>query len=334
MVRLERITDPEAIDPATIEALASRGIRPVLQFSKPGVSDRVLDDVNSLCERLGDRLDVRFYGFYFAAFDCRALQRLPAVSSLLIDCLEDASHIEELTKLTRLRRLSLGIDRLGANDILAASNLDGLLELSIGPTQASKLDLSHVGRMKSLVALGVAGQETSIESIAHCARLRELSLTSIGRRVDLGFVNQLGTLRLLRILLGGRDDIDEIRHRHLTSLELVRIRGLRQLRPEHFPSLKELSVEDQLKLLGLRFKAGCGLTKLRVVNCKSFADLGGLSKLDDLVALRVSRTALDLEALVAAGLPDRLRICALYAGRRQQDARLRKRLDELGYSGR
>ena len=43
MVRLERITDPEAIDPATIEALASRGIRPVLQFSKPGVSDRVLD---------------------------------------------------------------------------------------------------------------------------------------------------------------------------------------------------------------------------------------------------------------------------------------------------
>lgn len=135
MFPIERITDPDGVDTAAIAALVANGSRPILQFSKPGFSDGTLDTVNALCEPFGDALDVRFFGFYGDVFDCRVLRRLPAVSSLLVDCLHEASHVDEVVQLTKLRRLSLGIYLCDANAILTASNLRGLRELTIGSTK-------------------------------------------------------------------------------------------------------------------------------------------------------------------------------------------------------
>ena len=47
--------------------------------------------------------------------------------------------------------------------------------------------------------------------------------------------------------------------------------------------------------------------------------------------LRIARTALDFDALLAEGLPPQLRSAALYSGKSRADASLRKRLDALGY---
>lgn len=48
------------------------GANPVAQFSKPAAA-AVSRELNSLCERFGEALEVRFHDFWFKAFDGRAL---------------------------------------------------------------------------------------------------------------------------------------------------------------------------------------------------------------------------------------------------------------------
>ncbi len=325
------MTDPDSVDTAAIAALVANGSRPILQFSKPGFSDGTLETVNALCERFGDALDVRFFGFYGDVFDCRVLRRLPAVSSLLVDCLHEASHVDEVVRLTKLRRLSLGIDLFDADAILAAPGLRGLRELSVGPTKTRRIDLTPVAQMTELASLDVDAQDTSLEAVGQCAALKRLRLRSIRREISVSFVNRIAGLESLTMILGGREDIDEIGHDGLRELEIVRVRGLKRIEPERFGRLERLLVEDQIQLRGLRFERSPSLSDLRIINCKTFDRLEGLARLGGLDELRVSRTDLDLEKLIEAGLPPRLRVFAFYTGKVRENARARKRLDELGY---
>jgi hypothetical protein len=251
LLPIERITDPATLDTANIAALVSNGSRPILQFSKPGFSDRTLDTVNGLCEQFGDALDVRFFGFYGEIFDCRVLRRLPAVSSLALDCLNEASHVDEVAHLPHLRRLSLGIYLMQAHAILAAPNLRGLRELSLGSTKTSRVDLSPLEHMTELSSLYLEGQNTGIEAVGQCAALRKLQLRMLRRGVSVSFVNRIEGLQSLSLILGGRDDLDEITHNDLRRLEVIRVRGLTRIEPERFGRLERLFVEDQAQLRGL-----------------------------------------------------------------------------------
>ena len=333
MVKFERLTDPTLLDldRDRLDRLVAEGVRPILQFSKAGTPDAVLDAVNALCEQHGDALDVRFYGFYSGSFDCGTLRRLPAVSSLSLDGLQDAEHLEELSALANLKALSLGIYRLDQPMILADPAFTRLERLRVDETKRGNLSLSPVAGMTRLRDLIVA-QETDIEALGECVQLRSLRLHNIGRSVRLGFVNRLVNLDSLALILGGRDDLSEIRHAGLTELEIVRVRGLSTIDTSAFPGLRKLVIEDQLRLTSLAFTERSGrLTRLRLINCKQLEHLDGLAQLQDLHELRIYGTALEFDALLESGLPEHLRVFAFYSGKRRADKLIEARLRSLGY---
>jgi hypothetical protein len=327
----ERLTDPDHLDRDRLDRMVANGVRPILQFSGPETSDAVLDEVNALCAQHGDSVDVRFYGFYSSSFDCRTLRSLPAVSSLLLDCLQHAEHIEELFALKNLKALSLGIHHLDMPSILASPAFKRLERLSVGPTKRGNISLAPLAEMTQLRKLHVS-QETEIEALGECAQLRSLQLGSIGRSVRLGFVNRLEKLESLRLLLGGRDDIREIQHAGLRELEIVRVKGFSGVEPAAFPNLQKLLIEDQIRLTGLAFTERSGrLTLLCLINCKKLEHLHGLARLQALRELRISRSALDFDALLKGGLPEHLTVFFFYSGKRNSDAIIRQRLNGLGY---
>jgi hypothetical protein len=332
MARIERYDNPSVLDTKGIEDLIANGDLPIVQFSR-SVPDAMLREVNALCQKHGDALEVRFYGFDRAGFDGRILQKVPAVSALLVDCLRDMTHVAELERLTRLRSLSLGIERLETRAILAMPSLRRLRYLSVGPTRSAAIDLSPVATMKELTELAVAGQETAIETIGECRRLKTLRLRMIGRGVRLDFVPRMKRLRSLYLALGGRDDIDELAHPSLAELAVVRVRGLARVTPGAFPRLERLRVEDQLQIEGLELGRGNPkLAYLTVANCKRLRRLAGLRHLPSLRDLRIVQTPLELDELLADGLPKSLRAVVIYTGAARKDAAIRERLDGLGYS--
>jgi hypothetical protein len=333
MARIERYDNPSALDTKGIEALIANGDRPIVQFSR-SVPDAMLRKVNALCQKHGDALEVRFYGFGHAGFDGSTLRKLPAVSALLVDCLRDMTHLEELGNLPRLRSLSLGIEGMNAPTILAMPSLRRLRSLSVGPTTKVAIDLSPIATMKELTTLTVSGQETSIEAIGECRRLKTLRLRMIGRGVRLRFVPRLKSLRSLHLALGGRDDIEELAHPSLTDLAVVRVRGLARVTPQIFPRLERLRIEDQLQIGGLELGRGNSrLAFLTVANCRKFRRLAGLRHLSSLRDLRIVRTPIELDDLLASGLPRSLRALVIHTGAARKDAAVRERLDGLGYSG-
>ena len=332
MSRVERFNNPATLDSTRIDALIAAGDRPIVQFTAPP-PDALLEVLNAVCARHGGALDVRFYGASTSAFDVRLLRQLPAVASLTIDCLDEVTYVEELGALGHLEALSLGVLRLDAPEILAMPNLRGLKRLGIGPTKRRTIDLAPVAQMPGLVELTVAEQETGIASIGACSRLETLRLSSIGRQVRLGFIAGLPRLRSLRLLLGGRDDIDEVSHPGLVDLEITRIRGFKRLEPARFPSLERLKIADQIQLDALEFDTVCSkLESLTLWNCNKLDRLDGLQQLASLRELRLGPTAVDLDALLRGGLPPALRTFVFYTGRSRQDAQIRARLDGLGYS--
>ena len=334
MARIERYDNPEVLDADGIGRDIANGDRPIVQFSRP-VPDALLREVDALCEKHGGALEVRFYGYGFGptGFDGRTLRKVPAVSALLIDRLQSMTHVEELADLSRLRSLSLGIERLDAREILAMPSLRRLRSLSVSEAKNGAIDLSPVSKMKELTELAVSGQETAIDAIGECTKLTSLRLRMIGRGARLSFVARLKKLRALYLALGGRDDLDDLAHPTLSELHVVRVRGLARIAPETFPGLRRLMVEDQAQIEGMEFGSGNPkLTTLTVAGCKGLRRMPGLRHLSSLRELRISRTPLELDDLLSGRLPRSLRSLVIYTGRTRRDAAIRDRLDALGYS--
>lgn len=333
MARIERYDNPAAIDAGALDRLIAAGDRPIVQFSKP-VADAVMADLDELCARHGDALDVRFYGSGLTPFDGRTLRRLPAVAALEINCMHEMTHPEELERLGHLRSLSLGIELLDASAVLRSANLARLRRLSIGGTKKGAVDLSPVAKLDQLVDLAVHGDATAIEAVGRCSGLQQLRLVGMGRRVGLHFVSGLVSLRRLHLLLGGRDNLDELRHPGLSELHVIRVQGFARLDAASFPGLERLTMEDQLQLERLELGEGNPkLTHLRLANCKRLRALIGLRDQTSLHEICLSRVPVDLDELLAQRLPPSLRAFTYYSGRTRADADARRRLDELGYTG-
>jgi hypothetical protein len=329
-----RIDSPGADQLVGIEQRLREGEWLIVQFNGPGHTPALLKELDGLCATYGEQLEIRFYGQISSAFDCRALENIPTVANLSVDCLERAENTDVLGELGFLRRLSLGIFHLDDNDILRFPNLRSVRHLRLGDTKTKGINLSFLSEFSSLEHLGISGHTRGLAALQELPSLHTLALAQIGKQSSLAFTNQMASLRTLSLLLGGRWSIAEIETPQLQRLEVCRVLGLVELGAlARFRELAWLSVSDQARLTALNFSApDSKLETIRLLNCKSLDALSGLETLPRLGELLISRTAMEPEALLALRLPPSLRHCAMYSGREGDNKRIREVLDSRGYS--
>lgn len=209
--------------------------------------------------------------------------------------------------------------------------MGGLKELSLSENEKRNFDLAPLGNCHELQRLWLNGHAKNIGIIASLPKLREITLGSIATHVRLHFLNDVGSLRSLNLILGGRPSFDEVTHPALESLSVIRVRGLASIGSLYrFPNLRSLQIEDQLQIASVVL-AGAPLEKVLLINCKNLTQIEGLESLTNLVELRVSRTKLDLNALAERNWPPSMAVLALYSGSRTWNEQTRAKLTQRGY---
>ncbi|HEX8239820.1 MAG TPA: hypothetical protein VF574_08795 [Allosphingosinicella sp.] len=327
-----RITDPPKVDAGMVRALVGSGGSATIQFSKAVYSPELLRRVNLLCAEFGDSLEVRFYAHYGSCFDASALAHLPDVRWLSVDCLTQIRNEDELGGLRSLTRLSLGVYELDRPAFLETLSGAQLRHLTLTETARRNLDLAPIAKWRELRTLYVEGHVRNIELVAGLPNLDSLTLRAMPKHQSLAFLADCAGLRSLTLVLGGRSLIEELAHPDLESLSVVRVRGLESIGSLHrFPSLRRLKIEDQLQIRCLDVSGGTGLHSLQLSNCKNLEEIRGLGNLGRLRELRVSRTKLDLDALVRREWPPSLETLGLYSGSQKWNDAARAILDSRGY---
>lgn len=317
------------------EQILAGGGEVVVQFSGSTYLQSTLEKLNVLAEVYKDRIEIRFYGHYSSTFDFNAIRQIPNVRNLSVDCLQNASNIEVLRDLQWLNRLSIGVYNGLPEDLLSYTSLENLGSLVVSESKQKKLNLSYLSKFHRLHELYLVGQTRSIETVGSLPNLRRLSLAQIGNKQSLGFLNSLESLRKLTILLGGRENLNEISLQSLEELEVLRVRGVSELNPGAFPGLKRLRVEDQIRLKEISFGGeNPDLQNLVIGNCKELTLLNGLSRLSSLERLRIYQTSLDFDWLVSEGLPRNLRDFSFYGRTKRVDDEIQGKLGAMGYQSR
>ncbi len=185
-------------------------------FADKFYTDKLLDgDVNNLCKHYDSHFGVRFYGH---TFDCTNLQRIPDVKNLSLDCMLEVENLEIVTKLMHLERFGLGIFRMKETEILGAENLHKINYLMLTDTITKAFNLDHLRNYHNLTTLMVGGHTKNIDSIGELSQLNQLNLNSISK-APLHFINKLKRLKTLKIILGGRSNIEEIEKNDIENLE-------------------------------------------------------------------------------------------------------------------
>jgi hypothetical protein len=327
-----RINDPIVIDKEEVESLFVERGAVAIQFSKPPYPKDVLRDIEALCKVHRESLEVRFYGHYSTDFDCSVLLEVPSAMNVSVDCMQKARNIEIFSEMKSLKKLSLGVDEMNFPEILALPSLQALEELRIGETKAHPVRLGPLAQYQHLRNLSIAGQSKGIEKLGLSSSIEELYLNQIKKNVALDFITKMSGLRSLRLLLGGRPNIYEVKHQTLTKLEIVRVMGFETISLDSFPLLEELKIEDQIRLKSINFSAaGPNLRQVWLLNCKSLDSLGGFAELSKLEHIRISRTALDFDQLISVGIPKSLHVFAFYDRSNTKTKSIRSRLDKMGY---
>ncbi len=307
-----RITDSNNLTDA--EALLAEGGKVVVQFSGPTYLQSTLRRLNELAKFYKNRVEIRFYGHYSSSFDLNTLKQVENVSNLSIDCLLNVSNFEAINELHWLDRLSIGVYNELPEDILSYPSLENLRSLTISESKQRKLNLSHLSRFHRLHNLYLVGHTRSIETVGLLSNLNSLGLSQIGSKQGLGFLNSLEGLKKLTVILGGRENLNEVFSQSLEELEVIRVRGVSELITGNFPRLKSLRIEDQIRLTELSFGSKSrDLQSIFIGNCKELTSLKGLCKLSSLERLRVFQTSVDFDRLVSEGLPPDLSEFAFYS---------------------
>src|SRR2546429_3783652 len=329
-MKQERIQNPSSVERDVIESKIAAGCHVILQFNGCRYTPELLRKINNLCGELGKDLEVRFYGH---KFDASHLRFLPDVAALSVDCLLEATNLSALNELENLRRLSLGIYRLDDEHILKALQLQNLERLAISETAKANIDLAPLEACSNLAEFYLVGHTKNIDCLARISMLRMLSLGHIPKKQSLAFVSRIQSLRRLVVILGGRANISEIQHPLLEELEILRVLGFNNIDSiESLPSLRLLAIEDQIRLESVHFtQANQNIQSFRIFNCKTLRNLEGLDYLTELKSIRIGMTALDVESLLKQRLAASLKVFAFYTGKTKQNAKIRMKLDSLGY---
>jgi protein phosphatase 1 regulatory subunit 7 len=332
-VKEERIQNPTVVERAVIESKIAEGFRVILQFDGPSYTPELLKKINNLCGDLGKYLLVRFYGHYGSTFDASVLLYLPDVVALSVDSLMDATNLSKLSSLTNLQSLSLGIYRQNDQNILKSLQIQNLEKLIIGETAKANIDLAPLEVCSKLNEFLLVGHTRNIDCLARLPALKTLSLRQISKKQRLDFVSKIQPLKRLVIILGGRDNIAEIRHASLEELEVVRVLGFNNIDSiEALPSLRTLVIEDQIRLERVRFAvSNKNIHSFRIFNCKKLRALDGIENLTELRSIKIGMTALDFDSLLRQNLAASLKTFAFHTGKGKENATIKKKLDALGY---
>jgi hypothetical protein len=332
-VREERITNPQTVERAEIEAKIAAGNRVILQFGELCYSSELLKKINNLCCELGKNLEVRFWGHYGHGFDASHLRFLPDVVALSVDGLMEASNLSALFELKNLRRLSLGIFKLGFPDWLNKIKLENLEEFSLDEAEKLNLDLSPLKNCSKLERLSLTSHFKNIDCLAQLPALRELWLRRISKKQNLGFVSKILNLKRCSLILGGRTDISEINHQGLEELEIILVQGFSSFENlKEFPSLRALKIQDQIRLGKIRFAdANKNLQSLSIWNCKTLSRLEGIHHLANLQSVFLGKTDISFDSLIKQKRPSSLKIFNFSTNKVKENAEIRRTLDMLGY---
>ena len=326
------IQNPERIDAGAIRAAIASGQQVLVQFNTLGEPEPLLAELDALAASCGTALTIRLYGYDPKVFDARILRALPHVASLSIDCHRQAIHLEALGELRHLKRLSLGVYQLAEADILQLDNLRGLEFLYLGESARNNIDLAPLRHYAHLARLAIEGHSQHIDTLASIPALHELSLYRIKNKVALDFISEMARLDRLLLQLGGRASLAHVEAPLLRKLEVIRVRGLETLGDiGRFPLLQALWVEDQIKLRHIALGPNPVLERLNLHSCKTLDSLPGLAALPALRQLSASETMLDIDALLAHGLPASLTHARLRTGRKTRDDAIAAQLVQLGY---
>lgn len=293
----------------------------------------MLAELNELCEELNEDLCVRFYGHYGDRFDCTHLKNLPFVKNLHLNCLSSVENFDNLRKLEHLTRLNIGVFELDEIDFLSWSNLRGISHLCLSESRKNNIDLKFLSAFDRLATLFLNGHVKNIEAVGQLSKITELSL-SITSKASIAFLNQLPRLRKLRLILGGRENLDEVENYKIEELEIVRVKGFNGFNNlGKFVNLRKLLIEDQIQIKSLDFANKLlELGEIRLVNCKGLESVTGLLHLQKLDSVRVYKTNINFEEFMKQGLPDSLRIFSFYTTKKSLDASIKNHLTALGYT--
>ena len=161
------------------------------------------------------------------------LSALPNLTELYVSGIKPAPTVLDLSGLTNLKKLSLGIDRslfLTDADLVSLANLKKLEWLQIGPRRFSDKGLAHLAGLTEMERLGVGGPELTDEGLRHLANMTKLDHFSI----DDGNIPDQGLIHLY--------NLDRLVFLNITSRKRISASAKRTLR-EHLPDLRMLNIQ-------------------------------------------------------------------------------------------
>ncbi|WP_409303116.1 hypothetical protein [Pseudomonas sp. KCJK8993] len=306
--------------------------RVIVQFERGAHYDAdLLNQLDALCARYGERLTVRFYSHYPGnAFDGRTLLALPNVQSLSLDCLDTLEHFEAIGSLHKLKDFALQVISASLPELLALPNLKHLQQLRLSLDKGPAIDLAPIGQMPDLRQLSISAQSHHLDVLGQCPNIATLSLHRMPAKTPLGMVAGMSGLRSLSVSFGSREGMPELRNPYVTELDILRVRGLNQLDLGGFPQLEALSIEDQAQLSRLDLGGTPQLRKMSLINLKTLEAISGL-KTANIADLRIIKAPqLDLLTLIDSQLPPSVQHLKLLSGKRAVDQQIEARQLQLG----
>ncbi|MGO4698949.1 hypothetical protein AB4Z50_32340, partial [Paenibacillus sp. 2TAB26] len=137
----------------------------------------------------------------------------------------------------------------------------------------------------------------------------------------------------LKIILGGRENINEIKENYIETLEIIRVRGLNDLDSlNRFMGLRNLLIEDQIQIFKINLQNNLNkLMDLKLLNCKQLNSLTGLENLRSINQIRIYKTDIDFNSLINEPLPKTLKIFGFYTTKTKIDKEIEKTLINSGY---
>jgi hypothetical protein len=243
-----------------------------------------LDRIQQACARHGEACLVRFYDHCGYEFDASVLDQLTETRSLQIDPYCAILNPEAVARLPKLTGLSLAPRGKVRKDLLNAMGVQRLRRFTLAETSTPPLDLSPLGEADHLDTLRLLARGANTEAVSRCRSLTELSMHPT-EKIDLGFINQLQQLEVLKFSLGKIASITAIGSLpNLRDLSFDNVNMLEDLGDlQRFPRLRRLQIHYQKRLKTLR--VGPGNRELEHINVSGIDEIEGFSQLPALKSL-------------------------------------------------
>lgn len=253
-----------------------------LQFAEP-LSDKEIELLQSIVFSNRPDITLRVFGYYGHSCDLTFLQKVPSARNIFVDCLQEATGIEVLSKFSTLDKLSIGIYNLDNFDFLKDISPD-ITELSIEQTSSKRPSIESLKRFTKLRYLYLEAQQKGIEMVSELKNLEKIVLRSIATR-DVSYLEGLEKLWSVDIKLGGIKQFDALtKVQNLKYLEIWQVRGLNDLGfVSDIQSLQNLFIQSLRHVVKIpSLEKSRSLKRVYLENLKGLTDLTSLEYVPNL----------------------------------------------------